>query len=112
MATYTPTRLVGLGAQLGTSATAVYTTPSNTATVIKQIVFNNTSSSAVAVTAYILPVGASASATNAIISGLSIAPNSQIIWSADIPIATGEKLSLLAATGGAISYLVSGIEIA
>lgn len=111
MATYTPTRLAGLGAQLGTSATAVYTVPSSTSAVIKQIVFNNTSASAVAVTAYILPVGASAGAANAIISGLSIAPNSQVIWSADIPVATGEKLSLLAGSSGAISYLVSGIEI-
>ena len=106
MATYTPTRLAGLGAQLGTSATAVYTVPSSTSAV-----FNNTSASAVAVTAYILPVGASAGAPNAIISGLSIAPHSQVIWSADIPVATGEKLSLLAGSSGAISYLVSGIEI-
>ena len=111
MATFTPTRLAGLGTQLSTSATAVYTVPANTTTVIKQIVFNNTSASAVAVTAYVLPVGASAAATNAIISGLTIAPNSQVIWSADIPVATGEKLSLLAATGGAVSYVVSGIEI-
>ena len=108
MATYTPKRLAG-PAQLSTSATAVYTAPSTA--IIKQIIINNTSASAVAVTAHVLPVSATASASNAIISSLTVAPNSQLIWAADIPITTGEKLSMLAATGSVITYVVSGIEI-
>ncbi|CAB4128639.1 hypothetical protein UFOVP225_50 [uncultured Caudovirales phage] len=110
MATYTPVRLAG-PAQLSTSATAIYTAPASTTTVIKQIIINNTSASAVAVSAYVLPVSATASAANAIISSLTVAPNSQLIWAADIPITAGEKLSMLAATGSVMTYVVSGIEI-
>lgn len=110
MATYNPVRLAG-PAQLTTSATAVYTTPSDTKTIVKQIVLNNTSASAVAVTVYLLPVSASAGASNAIVSALTVAPNSQVIWSADLPLVTGEKISMLAATGAAVTYVLSGIEI-
>lgn len=111
MATYTPKRLTG-PAQAAASATDVYTVGAGKTAVVKQIVLNNTSASAVAVTANILPVSASASASNAIISGLTIAPNSQIIWSADIPLTAGEKVSLSAGTANVITYVVSGIEIA
>ena len=115
MTTYTPLRLAG-PAQLTTSATAVYTvgttgSPSATAAVVKQIVFNNTTSSSVNVSAHLLPVSASAGAANQIITNLTVAPNSQIIWSADLALVTGEKLSLLAATGTAVTYVVNGIEI-
>lgn len=110
MATYTPKRLTG-PAQVANSATDVYTVPGATSVVVKQIVFNNTSASAVNVTAYVIPVGGTAGPNTAIISALSIAPNSQVIWSADIPMASGEKLNFLASATTSVTYLVSGIEI-
>lgn len=111
MATYTPVRLAG-PAQLTTSATSVYTVGSGKSAVVKQIVFSNTTGSSTVVSAHVVPVGGSASAANGVVYNLSIGPNSQIIWSADIPMATGEQVYLTAGTGTAVTYIVSGIEIA
>ena len=111
MAIYNPLRLAG-PAQLGSSATDIYVTPSGKRSVIKQIVFNNTGSSPVTVSAHVIPVGGTANAANQFITGLSIAPNSNIIWSGDIVLNTsGEKLSMLASAATTITYLVNGIEI-
>lgn len=108
MATYTPKRLAG-PAQLSTSATALYTATGDA--VSKQITLNNTSSSPVTVTFHLVPVSASATAANAFISSISLAPYSNIIWTGDLPMVSGEKISALASTGSVVTYTVSGIEI-
>lgn len=110
MATYTPVRLAGPG-QLTTSATSVYTVGSGKSAVVKQMIFSNTTSSASTVTAHVVPVSGSATAANGIIYNLAIGPYSQLIWSGDIPLATGEQIYLLAGAGTTVTYIVSGIEI-
>ena len=111
MATYTPVRLAG-PAQAGTTAASIYTVGSGKSAVIKQLILTNTSASPVPVNAYLVPVSGSASAATAFIYQLSIAPGSEIIWSADIPMATGEQIYLSAGSGTSITYIASGIEIA
>ena len=111
MAVFTPKRLAG-PAFLTTSAAAAYTVPAGKTGVVKQIILNNTSANAVTVSAHIVPNAGSASASNQVITGLSIAAGSQIIWAADIPLAVGESVQLLASTSSAVTSTVTGIEIA
>ena len=110
MAVFSPRRLAGT-AFLTTSATAVYTVPTGRTGVIKQIIFNNTSVNTVSVSAHVVPSAGSASASIQIITTLAISPASQVIWAADIPLAAGESLQLLAATASAVTSTVTGIEI-
>lgn len=111
MATFTAIRVLG-PSQLTTAATGTsYTVGSGKTVVVKQIIFNNTSSSAVTLQGYVLAVGGSASIATAIITDLSIGPKSQVIWSADIPLTAGEKLQLSAGTGSVVTATVTGIEI-
>ena len=112
MATFTAVLILG-PVQLTTTATNTsYTVGSGKTVVAKQIIFNNTSTSAVTLQAYVVPVSGSASTATAIITDLSIGPKSQVIWSADIPMVAGEKLQLSAGTGAVVTTVVSGIEIA
>jgi hypothetical protein len=110
MATYTPKRLGG-PAQAASSATSAYTVGSGLTAVVKQIVFTNTSASPVPVNAYLVPVSGSATTSTAFIYQLSIAPGSEIIWSADLPLTAGEQIYISAGTGSAVTYIISGIEI-
>ena len=110
MATYTPARLFGPAQLTATATDSSYTAPSGGA-VVKQIIFNNTSASAVAVTAYIVPTGTTADPTKAVVSSLTVGPTSQVIFSADIPLTSGEKIQAIAATGAVVTTIVTGIVI-
>ena len=112
MATFTAVRPLGPIQLTTTPADSSYTVGSGKSFVSKQIIFNNTSTSSVTVQAYVVPVSGSAIASTAIITDLSLGPKSQVIWSADIPMAAGEKLQLSAGTGSVVTATVSGIEIA
>lgn len=110
MPTYTPKRLSG-PTSLTTSPVSSYTVGSGKTAVVKQIIFNNTSTSSVTVQAYVVPVGGSATTATAIITDLSLGPKSQVIWSADIPLDAAEQLYLSAGTGAVVTCISSGIEI-
>lgn len=110
MAVFSAKRLAGT-AFLTTSAAAVYTTPAGRTGVIKQIILNNTSAGVATVSAHVVPSAGTASASNQIITNLSIAAGSQIIWAADIPLAAGESLQLLSSAATAVTSTVTGIEI-
>jgi hypothetical protein len=110
VAVFTAKRLAG-PAFLGTSATAVYTVPAGRTAVLKQIVLNNTGTATIAVTVHLVPNGGSTATSNQIITSLSIAGNSQVIWSADLPLVAGDSIQPFAATGSAITSTISGIEI-
>lgn len=110
MPTYTPKRLSG-PTSLTTSPVSSYTVGAGKTAVLKQILFNNTSTSNVIVQAYVVPVGGSAAGPTAIVSDLSIGPKSQVIWSADIPLDAGEQIYLSAGTGAVVTCISSGIEI-
>ena len=110
MAVFTPKRLAG-PAFLTTSAAAAYTVPAGRTGVVKQIILNNTTATAATVSAHVVPNGGSAASSNQIITGLSIAAGSQLIWAADIPLAVGESVQLLASASSAVTSTVTGIEI-
>ena len=110
MAVFTATRFSG-PAFLGTSVATVLTVPSGRTNVLKQLVFNNTTASAVTVTVHVVPNGGSVLASNAIITTLSIGPSSQIIWSADIPMSAGETLRAAASASNAVTLTATGIDV-
>lgn len=110
MAVFTAKRLAG-PAFLGTSASPVYTVAVGKTAVVKQIVLNNTGATAVAVTVHLVPNGGSATTSNQIITSLSVAGNSQVIWSADLPLDAGDSLQPFAGASNAVTSTISGIEI-
>lgn len=59
-------------AQVAASATAYYTAPTNTRSVIKKLTFTNTTAGALTVTVYLVPSGGTASATNTLVSARTI----------------------------------------
>lgn len=109
MATYTPKRLAGPSA-LTTSLADVYTA---TNAVVKQIIFTNTSNAAVTVFAHVSNGGTAPSGiVGAVVHTLSVGPYSQLIWSADIPLNSGDRVWVKAGTGSVVNVTVTGIEIA
>lgn len=110
MSVFTPARFSG-PSYLTTSVATQFTVPASTQRVLKQILFNNTSASAATVTVHVVSSGGSAASANAVISTLQVSPNSNLIWSADIPMATGETLQAVASANSAITMTTSGIEI-
>lgn len=108
MATYTPMRLVG-PSTLSASAVAVYT--ASVTTILKQLVFTNVTASTIKVSAHLVAVGGSATLSNSVIYELEVAPKSQIIWAADIPLGAGEMLQANASSGSSVNLTVSGIVV-
>lgn len=111
MAVFTPKRLSG-PTLLSSSVGPAYTVPAGTTGVVKQIILNNTGSLNSTVTIHVVPNGGSPTTSNQVVSQLSIAGYSQIIWSADIPLQPGESVQLLASLNSVVTATISGIEIA
>ena len=110
MATYTPVRQAGPTA-LTTSAVAIYTVGAGKTAVTKQLIFSNTSASAVTVTVNLVPNGGSLATSNQILTTTSVPANSQLIWAADLPMIAGDAIQALASTAAVVNVIVSGIEI-
>ena len=110
-----PKRLVSGSALTGSAAT-YYTVPTNTNAVIapkaiiRRMTFCNTTAGAVSVTAYLIPSGGSAAASNTIVSARSVAAGET--WNS--PEAEGHVLEaggFIQALGNGVTLMVSGEEI-
>ena len=110
MAVFTAKRLAG-PVFLSTSSASLYVVPAGRTGVVKQIILNNTGATALTVTANLVPNGASVTPSNQIISQLSIAGFSQIIWAADLPLSPGDSVHLVASGATGVTATISGIEI-
>lgn len=111
MATYTPARLGTGPTQLTTSYSTLYTVPSSTTAVVKEIIVANPTTSAATVTISIVPSGNSASASNNIVGGVSVAGNSTFVLDLSQVLATGDAISALASAGTTLNAVVSGVTI-
>ena len=116
MATYTPIRF-GTGAggvtpvQLTTSATIIHTVPASTKDLIKHILVTNVSGSDATFTLYLVKVGGTAGATNAIFSALTVPAGKTLDLSMAQALDTaGDFLSALASVNSAINITISGIR--
>jgi len=111
MPTFSAARLAG-PVQLSTTDSQVITAvPSGEVRVVKQLLFTNVTGSAVTVDANLVPSGGSVTASNRIISSLSIGANSNIIFSVDLPMAVGETLTAKASSVTSVNLVISGIVI-
>ena len=101
------------GAQLATSATAEYTAPGNTTTILKKVTVTNTTSSAQTVTIYLVASGGSAGASNCITSAQTVAANAvyEAYECENHVLMTGDSIQALASAASSLTLRVSGIEI-
>lgn len=94
-----------------TSVTTVYTVPAATATIIKEIVLANTTSSAATFSIYRVPNGGSAAATNSIMEDVSVAANSTVVYGLSMVMDTvGDFIAVQQGTTSAICHTISGVE--
>ena len=111
MATFSAARLSG-PIQLSTTDSQVITSvPSGEVRVVKQLLFTNVTGSPVTVDANLVPSGGSVTASNKIISALSVGANSNVIFAVDLPMAVGETLTAKASAVTSINLVISGIVI-
>lgn len=104
---FTQKRLVGPAA-MATSATALYTAPGSTTTIIKQIMLCNTDSLTQTATLHIAAAGSVANA-NMIFKAISLDPSETVILNLSLVLATGNIISGLASHVG-VTITISGIE--
>lgn len=105
----TPTKL-GRGA-ISTTPTVdtIYTVPSLTRTIVKDIDLSNTSAAALTVTIYLVESGGSPGAANTLIPGITIAPNGMTQWTGSQVLNAGDSIRTTASASGC-TINVSGAE--
>lgn len=98
------------GAQLTTAAVAYVTGAASVQTIIKRVVFTNTTATAVPLTVYRVPSGGTAGATNEIISGRSVPANGTDLAPelANLVLNAGETIQAMAGAAAAVNVFASG----
>jgi hypothetical protein len=99
------TRFISPTTLTTSAASALYTVPAGYSAIIKQFVVTNISASAATFTFYVN----TASASNALFSGTSVAANDTVIVNLSQVLTTGETLRALASVGSALNLTVSGV---
>ena len=102
---FVETRFISPTTLTTSAASALYTVPSGYSAIIKQFVVTNISASAATFTFYV----GTASASNALFSGTSVAANDTVIINLSQVLSTGETLRALASTNSALNLTVSGV---
>lgn len=109
MANYTPKKLYT--GQPGTTATTLYTAPASTYTLVKNIILCNTTTSDAKVSVSFVPSGGSAGVTNRIMSDLNVKANDTVAMDLSGFLATGDFISAVQVTSGAVTLHVTGVEV-
>lgn len=109
MAVYSPKKLyVG---QPGSTATTLYTAPASTSTILKNILLCNTTSTDATITISFVPSGGSAGTTNRVFSAYTVKANDTVAVDMSSILSTGDFVSALQGTSGAITAYISGVEV-
>ena len=101
--------------QLGTGASTLYTVPTGFRSTPKQLSATNTTPTARTITLYLVPSGGAASATNTLVSAMTIPPSGigQISLAHLIGnqvLEAGATIQALASAAAALSVMGGGIE--
>lgn len=96
--------------QLGTTTATLYTVPSSTTTIVKQILLTNTTGSAKTATIRIVPSGATEGAQHDILSAISMSANETISFNCSVVMTAGDTICGLASAGTSVNCLISGVE--
>lgn len=102
---FVETRFISPTTLTTSASSALYTVPTGYSAIIKQLVVTNITGTAATFTFYIN----TASASNALFSGTSVAANDTVIINLSQVVTTGETLRALASTGSALNLTVSGV---
>lgn len=94
--------------QPATSEGTLYTVPASTNAKVTEIVIANTSSATATVSISAVPSGGSAGAGNRLFANLSVDANSVVVMDMSVFLDTGDFLSAVQATSGAITLTISG----
>lgn len=86
----------------------LYTVPASTNAKVTEVVLCNTSSSPATISLSAVPSGGSAGNSNRLIAGLSVSANGIVTLDLSVFLATGDFLSALQGTSGAITVTISG----
>lgn len=93
-----------------TAVSTIYTVPSISQFLLTEIDVCNTSASAGTFTVYLVPVGGTASASNALFSAQTIAANTAYQWKGAIALPASSTIQALA-SATAITFHVSGSAV-
>lgn len=96
------------GGQPGTSEATVYTVPGSTNAKVTEVIIANTAASAATVSLSAVPSGGTAGVANRLFASLSINGNSIVVMDMSVFMDTGDFLSALQGTSGAITLTISG----
>ena len=110
MAAYTPARLYQ--GQPGTSSATLYTVPSSTTVIVKQILVANTTSTAATLTLSLVPSGGTAGVTHHIASAVTVQGNALVTFDLAQVMTAADFLAGLQGTSGALTVTISGLTIA
>lgn len=105
----TPKQLCAV-TQLGTTISTVYTVPSATTTIVKQILVANVTSTAATATIHFVPSAGSASASNKVFGEITISANSTQVIDLSTVLPTGATVQALAGSATSINIHISGVE--
>lgn len=113
MATQSTVKVLTQGLQLGTSATAEYTVPTNTTTVIKKVTVTNSTGLAATVSIYKVVSGGTPTAANIIISARNIPSGADVeLYSVENHVLnSGDAIYAESGTASALTFHMSGIEL-
>jgi hypothetical protein len=109
MAVYTPKRFYIN--QPSTSNATLYTVTTGASQIIKNILLNNTTASDATITLNIVPTGGSASTTNRLLSAYTVKANDTVAIDCSIVMNSTDFVSGLQGTSGAITAIISGVEV-
>jgi hypothetical protein len=102
---FVETRFISPTTLTTSAASALYTVPTGYSAIIKQLVVTNITGTAATFTFYVN----TASASNALFSGTSVAANDTVIVNLSQVLTTGETLRALASANSALNLTVSGV---
>jgi hypothetical protein len=100
-------------AQVPSAATTAYTAPVNTRTILDKATVTNPTAGALTFTAYLVPSGGTAGATNAVISVQSVAAGASYLCPELVGhvLNPGDFLSIVASAATSLVFRVSGREV-
>lgn len=94
--------------QPGTSEGTLYTVPASTDAKVAQVVLTNTSAATASLSLSAVPSGGTVAASNRLLSNLSVGANAVVVLDLSVFLTSGDFLSALQSTSGAITLTISG----
>jgi hypothetical protein len=96
--------------ELTTDSSNVYTTPSSTVAIVKQVLFCNKTSFARTITFRLVPFGQNSSNVYDIFSSLSIDPNETVSFACSLVLNDGDTLDSFCSANTSVNLTITGYE--